>query len=503
MTDPIPTHPSISELQLRLDRSEADRKALQADLDKARRGTRDIQTQEVVDLRQRESEAQKEISDLKAEAERVRLKSEAEAERQLSQGSHAHEQGRIASQATIQSLEATVQETEAQVAKANADLGVMTTQKDAAVRENEAMKVKVAEIEGVRAEAESAVVKANERAERFKQQGQRAAQAWHRFRHDVWTFARIRPPPLNDPQASKINLTSSDPSQRDYRIVLRAGEIRPVAVDTEYAFERVLHESDGNNRLYDDIEPMVRAALDGYPVFFLLEGPSASGKSYTMFEPPNGLVFKIAHTLFSPLTMQDLEPDAVEVRVFNFKTYKDTFVDASRGQQHAEKVNELYLSHPANGPVRVYRDKSMRERIEGQQVTTEGDLKGAFISMWQKRDKKKSPQNEHSSRGHAVSMIELARKSPTTEIVKHSTIYILDLAGAESARDKSPDLKETAGIIKERNGILGKLKEMTAIQSMATRTEDERAKQRAAQKTFRLSMKDSKVTKARKAVCLR
>ena len=43
---------------------------------------------------------------------------------------------------------------------------------------------------------------------------------------------------------------------------------------------------------------MVQAAMEGLDVAIVLEGPSGSGKSYAMFEQPNGIAFSVTRHIF-------------------------------------------------------------------------------------------------------------------------------------------------------------------------------------------------------------
>lgn len=60
--------------------------------------------------------------------------------------------------------------------------------------------------------------------------------------------------------------------------------------DAKYCFDHVLNEHVSNQHLFNILEPLVTTALHGHPALVVVDGPTNSGKSYTMLNGPDALI---------------------------------------------------------------------------------------------------------------------------------------------------------------------------------------------------------------------
>ena len=142
----------------------------------------------------------------------------------------------------------------------------------------------------------------------------------------------------------------------------------------------------------------------------------------------------------------------------SFKVYKDGLFEAKDAKCRAELV-------VSNQPWAIY-SKKQRYTEEGifksEVVESSGQLAKKFEKVYKSSDRSETPQNDKSSRGHTVCMLEFPLPTDEGQERKHSYLFLSDLAGPESAEESS-NAPETIGINGNHDAVLDALASMFKI----------------------------------------
>lgn len=301
------------------------------------------------------------------------------------------------------------------------------------------------------------------------------------LRKSVWTLARIRPRIPHDRENEKINLVSSDPSKHRCSLVLRKEhKIKRLDADQEFDFDRVFHEHDTNHTVSSYVKPMVQAAAeDGLDAAIFLEGPSGSGKSHTLFGQDDGIALSMAKYLFERPNVEG-EPSSAEIHLYGFKVYNGLLYDAL----DCKNRHGLHISNEA--PMRVYYDPHFKQRFEGKKVSSAAQLTAAFKQIYSARDEGRTKQNETSSRGHTICMLDFDRRGTAEGQSNVSLLFLVDLAGPESMA-QSQNSNETRSITQSRMELRCRLRDMVKLHASSDKPK------RSAREAMRYNLKNSPV----------
>lgn len=331
----------------------------------------------------------------------------------------------------------------------------------------------------IQSQTEMSVERSRKALEKSQKEYENVRAELIRLRGKVWIYLRLRPKVNTDQEDQYLDLTSAD--DFNHSLVLRGGLDTKHPRDTHYEFDRVFHHTDTNRDIYEHVRPMVQAAVEGLDVAIILEGPSGSGKSYTMFEQPDGIAFSLArHILQSP----DKE-DGQRIRIASFKVYKEMILDATivKGEN-----TPLYIKDVRGSKIQVYRDQRYKSRVDGTLISTTEELTSEFMRMLNAREQRATAQNATSSRGHAVCKLEFSSSNISTGETKISTLFLVDLAGPESFKQSlNPD--ETRTITQGRTELQHRLCELIDIHQLDINSQKRKMKTQ----DLRLQLKNSKV----------
>ncbi|KAL8899393.1 MAG: hypothetical protein Q9192_001588 [Flavoplaca navasiana] len=304
------------------------------------------------------------------------------------------------------------------------------------------------------------------------------------LRKSVWTVARIRPRIVHDLNREKIDVVLSDPFKHRRSLILRKEHnIDRLDADREYDFDRVFHEQDTNSMVSLYVKPMVQAAAeDGLNAAILVEGPSGSGKSYTLFGQNDSIAFWMAKYLFEPRDLEGELPPP-KIRLYGLKVYQDLLYDA------LDRQNKHMLHISNETPLRIYHDQQFKRRFEGNEVFSTLQLTTALRRIYGARDERRTEQNETSSRGHTICMLEFHRQGSIGGNSATSLLFLVDLAGPEPIA-QSQHQNETKSITKSRTELQCRLRDMVNLYAPNGKS----AKEGAARQTLRLALKNSPLT---------
>ncbi|CAM9298740.1 unnamed protein product [Ectocarpus sp. 12 AP-2014] len=196
-------------------------------------------------------------------------------------------------------------------------------------------------------------------------------------------------------------------------------------------------------QVFDEVQPMVASALEGYRVCVFAYGQTGSGKTYTMEGPKSdrGVNFRALGELFS-LSNQDHTKE-FQFRVSMLEVYnesiKDLFVEPGRPAAAANKHD-------------VRLDKKGRVYVEGLvecEVETLEEVEELVVLGGRNRTVGNNNVNEHSSRSHLVLQVHITSTDVATGYVQHGKLNLIDLAGSERIKSTAAEgqqLKEAQNI---------------------------------------------------------
>ncbi|KAL4203122.1 hypothetical protein AMTRI_Chr01g102390 [Amborella trichopoda] len=110
---------------------------------------------------------------------------------------------------------------------------------------------------------------------------------------NIRVYCRIRPFLKDEECYHQASVVSSDSN----KLQLRVGQNRT----KEYTFDKVFHPGTSQDEVFEEVEPVIKAALDGYNVCIFAYGQTGTGKTFTMEGRPDcpGVVPRAIKTLFS------------------------------------------------------------------------------------------------------------------------------------------------------------------------------------------------------------
>lgn len=181
---------------------------------------------------------------------------------------------------------------------------------------------------------------------------------------------------------------------------------------TLYELDRVFGPKSSNRDIYENVRPVIHAALLGRPAGLIVDGYSGTGESYTMLDGEGAVFTSVAEELMvwrQSVIKDDHEPS---IRCSIVEVYQDQTFNLLRNGE-AIKVG-------------TQEDRILPQECF-QSVDTVVQLLDLFETANRARKSAKTPNNKHSSRSHLIAAISLSR--PPAE--GSSTLFLVDLAGAE------------------------------------------------------------------------
>jgi kinesin family protein 2/24 len=204
-------------------------------------------------------------------------------------------------------------------------------------------------------------------------------------------------------------------------------------------FDYVFGPNSTNDEIYNlACAPLVKRALNGQVGVIFAYGQTGSGKTHTM----SGILDILSESaIFSDLT--DITFSYIEMLGRDIRDCLPVDDDDGKGDNKAVQIGE-----GLNGNVLI---RNMKTHTVADAATLSTLMKRANAT----RATAVTTKNETSSRSHGVAILKVKNKKTSVE----GTLYVIDLAGSESAKDsKDHDqvrMKET----KEINSSLMVLKE--------------------------------------------
>ncbi|CAM9700612.1 unnamed protein product [Pylaiella littoralis] len=210
-----------------------------------------------------------------------------------------------------------------------------------------------------------------------------------------------------------------------------------------YQFDYVFGPGTTQAQVFDEVQPMVASALDGYRVCVFAYGQTGSGKTYTMEGPKidRGVNFRALGELFD-LSAKD-QGKEFQFRVSMLEVYnesiKDLIVEPGRPAAPAKK-HDIRLDKKG----RVYVEGLVECEVESLEKVEELVVLGG-----RNRTVGNNNVNEHSSRSHLVLQVHITSTDMASGYVQHGKLNLIDLAGSERIKSTAAEgqqLKEAQNI---------------------------------------------------------
>jgi len=233
---------------------------------------------------------------------------------------------------------------------------------------------------------------------------------------NIRVFVRIRPPQLRFgfPPTSNSVVTYD----KDDDCVLYVTNSRHKL--TRYEVDRIFDQNSTQQDLYKEVSVLVTSCMDGYNVCIFAYGQTGSGKTYTMEGTANnpGINKRALEDLFTTVEQRSCQ--------WNYT------VNVSILEVYNETVRDLLNSSGEKLEIRMSADGGREiPHLISTQVTTIEEVMEIFEEGRKNRAVASTNMNEHSSRSHAVLIINVHGKSKTDGRTLHGKLNLIDLAGSE------------------------------------------------------------------------
>jgi len=232
---------------------------------------------------------------------------------------------------------------------------------------------------------------------------------------NVQVVARFRPP----------NSLEEEEDSRAYLVHPSGKSIDSADAGYHFELDRAFCENTSQESVYEYVgHPVVCDVLDGYNGTIFAYGQTGSGKTYCMFGPDcprqglQGVVPRTAEQVFDHIEASADETTEFTLRCSFLEVYKEQMRDLLDLGNQSLKVKELaQRGLVVHGLTREY-------------VTCVGEVMQVLRTGDRARSVARTRMNEHSSRSHAIFMMQVEQRSAEgTEL--HGKLTLVDLAGSE------------------------------------------------------------------------
>lgn len=245
-------------------------------------------------------------------------------------------------------------------------------------------------------------------------------------------------------------------SSSDNTVLFRTsnGPLQNTTGDTHstFQFDKVFNANATQKDVQDFLlDPTINDVLNGYNSTILTYGPSFSGKSYSLIgsQDGGGILPNICKALFSTLE------DRVKTKGNNFSISVLAF------EIYMEKTYDLLVPLPERKPLKLHRSSSTMDLeikdIRPAHVSSFEDLKSYIQSVQNSGNRMGYSSEAERSRSHVVFQLHIEQRNRGRDILKNSSLYLIDLHGAEKF-DKRTENTLSQDALKKLNQSIEALK---------------------------------------------
>jgi len=288
-------------------------------------------------------------------------------------------------------------------------------------------------------------------------------------------------------------LTNGEIKRGETRVVENLSETEVGCFDSRikgwksYAFDKVWGAGASQGSIFQDVEPLVLSAIDGYNACIFAYGQTGSGKTYTMEGAQGddvGISYRTIEKVFNLLNYRKAQQAAAVIRyeVDNLNLAEPT-ADASALPSGGDQTSQFMFSIRV-GMLEIYndgvydllvksdphaivqqkksleikRDKQGNIHVEGLTKEPVATILDVLKLLKRGNDSRKTAAtnlNEHSSRSHMVLSVEVTSGIEGEDPIV-GTLFLVDLAGSERVRKSAvvgENLKEATHINKSLSAL--------------------------------------------------
>lgn len=246
----------------------------------------------------------------------------------------------------------------------------------------------------------------------------------HKKRENILVFCRVRPLLPYEVAKGESMYTTEFPFE-DVIVLNKSGYAYT------FNFDQVFPPNDSQERVFQEVEPFITKALDGFNLCIFAYGQTGAGKTHTMMGPEEdpGLMFRTLNTLFYLMQVRKNEC-RYNCSLSIIEVYNEMVTDLLNADKKAGYNLELRLGKDG----KVYTDGLLR-----LDVNSYSEVIDYFAKASENRAIGKHNMNEHSSRSHLIITINLAGINLKTGESKFSRLHLIDLAGSERVYKTAAD----------------------------------------------------------------
>lgn len=251
----------------------------------------------------------------------------------------------------------------------------------------------------------------------------------------IRVFCRIRPL-IGDEKACEIKSTSE-------KIEISNGsDVKSLS----FQYDRIFCALDNQEKVFEEVAPLVRSGMDGYKVCIFAYGQTGSGKTYTMegYGASNGIIYKSIDEIFN--ISAEMEKEGWS---FSF--------DSNVVEIYNENIKDLLSNDGRKVEVRHVNEKTVLNNCSEHSIRKKDDLMNLFSIARKNRSVGATMSNEKSSRSHSVFILKVKMSNTAIKEYREGIFNFIDLAGSERlhvSKAEGERLRETQNINKSLS-VLG------------------------------------------------
>ncbi|CDW75298.1 kinesin-like protein [Stylonychia lemnae] len=207
----------------------------------------------------------------------------------------------------------------------------------------------------------------------------------------------------------------------------------------KFKFDRVFNPQDNQECVFEEVQEVVKSALDGFKVCIFAYGQTGAGKTFTMEGGQSledmGLISRSVRMVFEHLDS------------YNPKDWELIQVTLSCIEIHIETVRDLL--NPGNEVAQIMTNNQKFKPTEIE-VKSYSDVEFVLRKAKENRKVGSTAMNLSSSRSHSIYQLKIRAKR-TDSLQIDGALNLIDLAGSERIQDSKVEgerLKETQAINK-------------------------------------------------------
>lgn len=192
--------------------------------------------------------------------------------------------------------------------------------------------------------------------------------------------------------------------------------------DKTYTYDAVLPPESTQADCFEETRPVVLQILDGFNVCVFAYGQTGSGKTHTMIGESGeqvGITGRSAAALFEEAAARS-------------DTIEDIF-QMSMFEIYNEQLNDLLCPKGKQGKLDIKQASTgmVIDGLTGEDIHSFEEMEKIQNIGFNNRSTGRTNMNEHSSRSHCLTLINVTSRNRITGVTTWGKLYLIDLAGSE------------------------------------------------------------------------